>query len=123
MSDTPRTNERHIKLSGNWAMCYGIMVEFARQLERELAAATEERDAALTAAAMWEATAKRNKSDCDEAIQAVEDIGKAAIFHTGHAHPVLALRTLAEQRDAARAKIAELEDEIRCVSEAMESRE
>lgn len=38
MSDTPRTDEKDKSLKGNFAMCYGIMTEFSRQLERALAA-------------------------------------------------------------------------------------
>ena len=43
--NTPRTDEKDNSLTGNFAMCYGIMVEFARQLERELASSESIRQA------------------------------------------------------------------------------
>lgn len=42
---TPRTDEKDKGLKGNFAMCYGVMVEFARGLERELASSESIRHA------------------------------------------------------------------------------
>jgi len=40
MSDTPNTDAKAKNLTGNFAMCYGIMEEFARNLERKLRTAS-----------------------------------------------------------------------------------
>ena len=34
LAETPLTDAKDLSLKGNFAMCYGVMVEFARSLER-----------------------------------------------------------------------------------------
>jgi hypothetical protein len=41
---TPRVDEKDKSLVGNYLVCYGVMLEFARGLERELEAAGRDRD-------------------------------------------------------------------------------
>lgn len=63
--NTPRTDEKDQSLRGNFAMFYGVMVEFARWLQRQLDAAIAERDAARAAASeAWnECETARNQRD------------------------------------------------------------